>query len=63
MTYDVVINGNTHRVELTKGEKTWVCKIGDTMMEVDAVFTARDVISILRAISSPQGARGRAHPS
>lgn len=47
MTYDVVINGNTHRVELAKGEKTWICKVDDSMMEVDAVFTARDVISIL----------------
>ena len=47
MTYEVVINGNTHRVELTKGEKTWVCKVDDSMMEVDAAFTARDVISIL----------------
>ncbi len=47
MTYDVVINGNTHRVELTKLESSWQCKVGDTMMELDAVFTARDVISIL----------------
>lgn len=47
MTYDVIINGNTHRVELTKGEGTWLCKVDDTMMEIDAAFTARDVISIL----------------
>lgn len=47
MIYDVIINGTTHRVELTKGEKTWLCKVDDTMMEVDAVFTARDVVSIL----------------
>ena len=47
MIYDVVINGSTHRVELTKREKTWLCKVDDTMMEVDAAFTARDVVSIL----------------
>ncbi|HEU5403627.1 MAG TPA: biotin/lipoyl-containing protein [Terriglobales bacterium] len=47
MIYDVVIDGTTHRVELTKGEKTWVCKVDDAMMEVDAEFTARDVMSIL----------------
>ena len=47
MIYDVVINGNTHRVELNKNEHTWVCKVDDTMMEIDAAFTARDVISIL----------------
>ncbi|MGE5112975.1 MAG: biotin/lipoyl-containing protein [Acidobacteriaceae bacterium] len=47
MTYDVVINGTTHRVELTKGESAWICKVDDAMMEIDAAFTARDVISIL----------------
>lgn len=47
MTYDVIINGTMHRVELTKLDKTWLCKVDDTVMEVDAAFTARDVISIL----------------
>jgi biotin carboxyl carrier protein len=47
MTYDVIINGNTHRVELTKLDTTWLCKVDDSVMEVDAAFTARDVISIL----------------
>ncbi len=47
MIYDVVIDGTTHRVELTKREGTWVCKVDDAMMEVDAAFTARDVMSIL----------------
>src|SRR5512146_3007677 len=47
MIYDVVIDGTTHRVELTKREKTWLCKVDDTMMEIDAAFTARDVMSIL----------------
>jgi biotin carboxyl carrier protein len=47
MTYDVVINGTTHRVELIRGEKTWICKVDDAMMEVDAALTARDVMSVL----------------
>ncbi len=47
MIYDVIIDGSTHRVELTKGENTWLCKVDDTMMEVDAAFTARDIVSIL----------------
>jgi biotin carboxyl carrier protein len=47
MIYDVVIDGTTHRVELTKRENTWLCKVDDTMMELDAAFTARDVMSIL----------------
>jgi biotin carboxyl carrier protein len=47
MTYDVVVDGKTHRLELTKGEKTWLCKVDDHMIEVDAALTARDVMSIL----------------
>ncbi len=47
MTYDVIINGTSHRVELTKQENCWVCKVDDTMMELDAAFTARDVLSVL----------------
>jgi biotin carboxyl carrier protein len=47
MTYDVVVDGKTHRLELTKGEQTWTCKIDDERMEVDAALTARDVLSVL----------------
>ena len=47
MTYDVIINGHTHHVELTKGEKTWLCRVDEHEMELDAVYTARDVLSIL----------------
>ncbi len=60
MTYDVVINGTTHRVELTKQDKTWLCKVDDTMMEVDAAFTARDVISILLGGKAYETKRERA---
>jgi len=47
MTYDVVVDGKTHQLELTQGEKTWQCKIDDQLMEVDAALTARDVLSVL----------------
>jgi biotin carboxyl carrier protein len=47
MTYDVVVDGKTHRLELTRGEKTWLCKVDDEMIEVDAALTARDVMSVL----------------
>ena len=47
MTYDVIVDGKTHRLELTKGEKAWLCKVDDQQIEVDAVLTARDVMSIL----------------
>jgi len=64
MTYEVVINGNTHRVELTKGEKTWVCKVDDSMMEVDAAFTAVPGWGALRGSCSSglQGSTGRPFP-
>jgi len=47
MTYDVVVDGKTHRLELTKGESTWHCKVDGHRIEVDAALTARDVLSVL----------------
>ena len=47
MTYDVVVDGKTHQLELTRGDKTWHCKIDGQGIEVDAALTARDVLSVL----------------
>ena len=47
MTYDIVVDGKTHPVELTRGEKTWLCKVDGQEIEVDAALTARDVMSAL----------------
>jgi len=47
MTYDVVVDGKTHRLELTRGEQTWQCTVDGERMEVDAALTARDVLSVL----------------
>jgi biotin carboxyl carrier protein len=47
MTYDVVVDGKIHRLELTKGEATWHCKVDGHSLEVDAALTARDVLSVL----------------
>jgi len=47
MTYDVVVDGKTHRLELTRREKTWLCKVDDQDIEVDAALTARDILSVL----------------
>lgn len=47
MTYDVVVDDKTHQVELTRGEKTWHCKVDSQEIEVDAELTARDVLSVL----------------
>jgi biotin carboxyl carrier protein len=47
MTYDVIVDNKTHQVELTRGEKTWLCKVDGQEIEVDAELTARDVMSVL----------------
>src|SRR5271166_5514966 len=47
MTYDVVVDGKAHRVEVSRGEKLWLCKVDGQDMEVDAALTARDVLSVL----------------
>ena len=41
MTYDVIVDGKTHRLELTKGEATWHCKVDGHSLEVRAESTAR----------------------
>jgi len=47
MTYDVVVDGKTHQVELDRGDKVWLCKVDGKFIEVDAALTARDVLSLL----------------
>jgi biotin carboxyl carrier protein len=47
MTYDVVVDGKTHRLELIRGHTTWLCKVDGEEIEVDAALTARDVLSVL----------------
>ncbi len=47
MTYDIIVDGKTHHVEATRGEKLWSCIVDGQPMEVDAALTARDVLSIL----------------
>ena len=47
MTYNVVVDDKTHKVELTRGEKSWRCKVDGQEIEVDAELTARDVLSVL----------------
>jgi biotin carboxyl carrier protein len=47
MTYDVVVDGKTHQVELNRGDKLWLCKVDGQPIEVDVALTARDVLSLL----------------
>lgn len=47
MTYDIMVDGKSHRVEISRGEKLWLCKIDGQDLEIDAALTARDVLSVL----------------
>jgi biotin carboxyl carrier protein len=53
MTYDVVVDGRSHRLELTQGEeltpgeRIWLCKVDGKDLAVDAALTARDVLSLV----------------
>src|SRR6516225_4235959 len=35
MTYDVVVDGKTHQLELTQGDQTWRCKVDGQEIDVD----------------------------
>ena len=47
MIYDVIVEGKPHRLELEKRDGGWKCVLDGNMIEVDAVLTRRDVLSIL----------------
>jgi biotin carboxyl carrier protein len=46
MTYDVMIDGNAYRLELSRVVEGWVCRIDGRAIEVDAVLARPDVISL-----------------
>ena len=47
MTYEIIIDGKTHRVELTRGEGGWHCRLDGDEIAVDAVVTRPDVMSLI----------------
>jgi biotin carboxyl carrier protein len=47
MIYDVTIDGNDHRLELERVEKNWRCRLNGREVQMDAVLTRPDVLSIL----------------
>ena len=53
MTYDVLVDGQLHRLELTQGdeltpgERIWRCKVDGKDLAIDAALTARDVLSVI----------------
>ena len=47
MLYNVTINGKNYRLELERAEAGWRCRLDGREMQVDAVLTRRDVLSVL----------------
>jgi biotin carboxyl carrier protein len=47
MTYEVTIDGKTHKVEVSGNAGKWHCRIDGRELEVDAVVAGRDVLSVV----------------
>jgi len=47
MVYDVTIDGKDYRLELARIETGWQCRLDGREVQVDAVLTRRDVLSVL----------------
>src|SRR5205085_3240855 len=47
MIYEVIIAGNTQRVELTRGESGWLCKLNGREFPLDVISTGEGLFSIL----------------
>jgi len=46
MVYEVSINGKSHRLELSRAEDRWTCRLDGRAFEVDAVLARPDVLSL-----------------
>ncbi len=46
MTYDITIDGTSHRLELARVENRWSCRLDGSEVEVDAVLARPDVLSL-----------------
>ncbi len=47
MIYEVTIGGNTHQVEIGRGESGWLCKLNGRDFLLDAISTSEGMLSIL----------------
>jgi len=47
MLYDVTIDGKNYRLELERADGRWQCSLDGREVQMDAVLTRRDVLSIL----------------
>lgn len=47
MIYDVSIDGKSYRLELGRTDGRWQCRLDGREVQLDAVLTRRDVLSVL----------------
>lgn len=47
MTYDILIDGNLHRLTLERQENTWLCTLDGREIVADAVLSRPNVLSLL----------------
>jgi len=47
MFYEVIVNGKSHRLELEKAAAGWECRLNGQPVNIDAVITRGDVLSLL----------------
>jgi len=47
MFYDVTIDGKGYRLELTRADDGWHCRLDGREVQIDAVLTRPDVLSLL----------------
>jgi biotin carboxyl carrier protein len=47
MVYDVSIDGKNYRLELNRADGEWLCRLDGREVQMDAVLTRRDVLSLL----------------
>jgi biotin carboxyl carrier protein len=46
MTYEIAIDGKTHRLDLSQEEGRWSCRVDGREVEVDAVLARPNVLSL-----------------
>ncbi len=46
MLYDVTIDGKNYRLDLTRADGRWSCRLDDRAVEVEAVIARLDVLSL-----------------
>src|SRR5512142_930723 len=47
MTYEIIVEGKPHRVELNRAGDRWACKLDGKEVAVDAVLSRDNVLSLL----------------